>query len=636
MLKNMALLVCLLFTVKSISQEFSYSSTSIPNSLQEHANAVVRLDESIINIESRNNMVVTQKRVVTVLNKAGNKYVEAFVGYDNYRKVKGIDAIIYDATGKQIKKFKKKDFIDHSAVDGGTLYSDSRVLFMGYTPTNYPYTVEFICEIKTPNTAAIPSWYPIDGYFVSIEKSIYKITDNANLGLKHKEKNFENYSSVTFEESTNTLQYSAENIKALRPEDLSPSLVQIVPSALIMSEKFHYNGLDGNASNWKEMGDWIKSDLLDGRGQVSEETKNIVLKLVEGVQDPIKKAKLVYNYVQDNTRYISVQVGIGGIQPIAASEVDELKYGDCKGLTNYTQALLNLVGVQSYYTIVEAGKDIIDFEEDFPSLAQGNHIILCLPYKEDKIWLECTSQTHPFGFIGDFTDDRSVLVVKEDDSKIIKTEFYPADINHQSISATIDLKEDSSIEASLKIKTKGVQYDNRFFLENQSEKDILEYYKELWGYVNGLDIEAYKFKNDKNDVEFQEDLTVYARNYASKIGDRLIFNANVFNRNSFVPDRYRNRTLPFRIQRGYVDEDTFEIIIPSGYTVEALPENQTITNKYGDYQISFSKENNIIRVKRKLLIKKGDYPKTEYKAYRMFRKSISRNDNLKIALKKTI
>ena len=81
----------------------------------------------------------------------------------------------------------------------------------------------------------------------------------------------------------------------------------------------------------------------------------------------LEKAKIVYRYVQDNTRYISVQVGIGGIQPIAAIEVDELKYGDCKGLTNYTQALLDIAGVESFYTIVQAGKEIVDFDSDFAS-----------------------------------------------------------------------------------------------------------------------------------------------------------------------------------------------------------------------------------------------------------------------------
>ncbi len=55
--------------------------------------------------------------------------------------------------------------------------------------------------------------------------------------------------------------------------------------------------------------------------------------------------------MQDKTRYISVQIGIGGWKPMLADDVNKLGYGDCKGLTNYTKALLEAVDVPSYYTL---------------------------------------------------------------------------------------------------------------------------------------------------------------------------------------------------------------------------------------------------------------------------------------------
>mgnify|MGYP001126063175 FL=1 len=97
-------------------------------------------------------------------------------------------------------------------------------------------------------------------------------------------------------------------------------------------------------------------------------------------------------------RYISVQIGIGGWKPISAEEVDENKYGDCKGLTNYTKALLRTVGIESNYCVVSAGSEIKDISEDFPSM-QGNHVILNIPQEgKSDLWLECTSQDTPFNF----------------------------------------------------------------------------------------------------------------------------------------------------------------------------------------------------------------------------------------------
>ena len=623
-----------LISIFGFSQsEDIYRANFIPQELMTKANAVVRLNDLRVVIESQDELNIVQKRIVTVLNEKGNSAIQAYTGYNKYYKIKKIEARIFNESGEEIKKIKKKDFIDHSAVDGGTLYSDSRVLFMGYTPISYPYTVEFICEIETSNTASIPNWRPIDDYYVSIQNDTYWLSDEANLGLRFKEKNFKNFSVVS-STTPNALSYTLENQQSVEPEDFGPSFAKFTPQVLVAVEHFSYYGVKGSAKNWLEYGNWVNEELLKGRSDVSEATKQDILRLTNGIEDPIAKAKAVFEFVQENTRYISVQVGIGGMQPISALEVDELKYGDCKGLTNYTQALLKVAGVESYYCIVESGKEIVDFEDDFASMEQGNHIILAIPNKDkDMVWLDCTSQLHPFNFIGDFTDNRNVLVVKPNESEIIKTKIYSDSLNYQSTNANINFDGNGNLSASIIRKTRGLQYDNRFYIERQKKEDIIEYYKEFWGYVNNLEVLNFDFNNDKENVEFTEDINVEANNYSTNTGDRMLFRPNIFNQNSFIPDRYRNRKMPLEISRGYLDEDHFTIRIPDGYEVEALPDNILIENNFGTYKFEISNNDNVISYNRTLFIKKGKYPSSAYSNYRNFRKMVSKGDNSKIVLK---
>lgn len=619
----------------SFSQtENTISASTIPVNLLAKANAVVRLSDISISIEAQDELLITERRIVTVLNEKGNVAVQAYAGFDNYNKIKDIEAQIYDENGSEIKKIKKRDFIDQSAVDGGTLYSDSRVLYLGYMPITYPYTVEFTVTIKTSNTAALPTWRPINGYFVSVEKASYTLKDKANLGLRYKEKNLDEFNIKT-SNSENTLSYTLENISPIIPEDFSPSFSKFTPQVLVATENFHFYGVDGKAKNWSEFGDWINNALLAGRNTVTEDTKRQIIELTATIEDPIEKAKKVFEYVQNNTRYISVQVGIGGVQPIPALEVDELKYGDCKGLTNYTQSLLEVAGVKSYYSIVEAGREIIDLEEDFASLEQGNHIILAIPNNDDLLWVDCTSQIHPFNFIGDFTDSRNVLVVKPEASEIIKTTTYPDSLNYQSTYAQVKLEPDGSVSSQIKRKTFGLQYDSRFIIERQASKDIIEFYKESWGYVNNLEVSNYSFTNDKLNVEFTETVDVEANNFATFIGDKLLFKPNIFNQNSYVPNRYKNRKLPVEISRGYKDEDNFVFTIPQGYEIEALPENVSLSNKFGTYLFEIKREDDKVIYNRTLVIHKGEYANTDYKDYRDFRKNVSKGDNSKIVLKTT-
>jgi len=615
--------------------EINFNVQTIPDVLKKNAHAVIRFEKLKIEIDSQDEMRIYGQRIITVFDEQGNSAVGAVLGYDDFTNIKKIEAEIYDASGKEIERYKKNDFLDYSAVDGGTLYSDSRVLFMNYMPLSYPYSVQFTYQINTPNTAAIYSWRPIRNYFVSVEESQYEVIDYAGLGLRFKEKSFQDF-EIESSKSDSSLYYQLNNVKAFKPEDLSPNISEITPSVLSAVEFFHFNGVDGQAKNWKDFGTWVNSSLLSGRDAISYETKQKIEELTDGLQDPLDKAKRIYEFVQNNTRYISVQVGIGGVQPITALEVDKLKYGDCKGLTNYTQALLKHVGVESYYTIVQAGRTIEDLEDDFATLEQGNHIILGIPDDDDIVWVDCTSQVHPFGFIGDFTDSRKVLMIKPNESEIVKTTTYDEYQNYQQTQANVQLNAEGDIKALVKIKTNGIQYDSRFFLKDNSSKNQLDHYKSYWKHVNNLNILSKSFDNDRDSIAFKEVIKLNAKKYASKSIDRLIFSPNIFNQNSYVPDRYRSRKFQLVIQRGYLDHDHFEIEIPEGYQIEAIPDKFEIKNKFGEYAIESLQFENKIKFNRKLLIKDGTYPKSEYSNYRDFRKEIAKHDTSIIVLKRIL
>src|SRR6478736_1099774 len=183
-----------LFTTSFLfAQKNDYSSLTISDSLKENANAIVRLNQIDVVIASQRSMNIKTKRVVTVLNGHGLEAVEAYRNYDKTTAVKNILATIYDSFGKEVKKIKRGDFRDVSAVNGSTLFSESRYIYLDFTPTQYPFTIVFESEMETSNTAFLPQWMPLNDYAVSIEKSILNLSYPSNLGFKYKEFNFSNF-----------------------------------------------------------------------------------------------------------------------------------------------------------------------------------------------------------------------------------------------------------------------------------------------------------------------------------------------------------------------------------------------------------------------------------------------------------
>ncbi len=621
---------CLFFlSIFSFSQTpDNYIALLAPQDLMTKVNAIVRYDNQRIEINAIDDMVVHTKRIVSIYNKYGDKHANSLEFYSDNSSIKTIEARIYDSAGNEIKKIKKNDFTDNSAVSGGTLYSDSRIKYYDYTPISYPYTIEFISEVRHNTTAFIPQWRLVTGYFLGIEHAEYKIENHSGIPLKIKKENIDNNQVVEVSEN----HFTIKNLPGVNYESYSPSLVTFTPNVKPALTKFNMNGVEGVNTNWKDFGKWVYGELLTGTDILPQSAIDDVKALTEGVEDKIERAKIVYKYMQDKTRYISVQIGIGGWKPMLADDVNTLGYGDCKGLTNYTKALLEAVDVPSYYTLVFGGRNILDIDDEFSS-AQGNHAILCVPNDGENIFLECTSQTNPFGFSAGFTDDRVVLLVKPEGGEIVRTKRYEADESVQNTIANIIMDDAGGFTADVNVKTTGFQYSLHEGIENKTERDQHNYYKNYWDNINNITIENIDIVNDKDTVILSENVKLSATNYASKSGDRLIFQPNMFNRVTTIPSRYIDRKLEFKIDRSFKDTDEFIIQLPLGLKVEAMTDAKEIKSQFGTYSFKIETlENNKLKYTRTYILLKGNYAKEDYKAFRDFRKQIVKNDKSKIVL----
>ncbi|GGA64395.1 hypothetical protein GCM10008015_01620 [Flavobacterium palustre] len=626
-------IILMFFALQLQAQNNEYPLTLIADSLKENANAIVRLYQIDVAISSQRSMNIKTKRVVSVFNESGLSAIDAFENYDKTTSVKNIEARIINAFGNEIKRIRRKEFKDVSAISGSTLFSDSRYIYLDYTPTQYPFTIIYESEVETSNTAFIPSWFPVQDYLVGVEQSILNVMHPNNLGFKKKEFNFSGFNIQKETDTDTQLSYKATGILAQRQEPYC-NVSAIFPKLIMGLEYFNLEGEDGTAKSWKEFGKWYYDEILTGTTQLSPETVSKIKALVGSEIDPIAKAKMIYDYVQKKSRYVSIQVGIGGWKPMLANDVDRLGYGDCKALTNYTRSLLDIVGVPSYNTILYGDTHKRDIVSDFVSM-QGNHMILAIPTENDYVWLECTSQDDPFGYQGKFTDDRAVLVIKPTGGEIVHTKIYDDKTNLQNSKGGYSIDEKGNFSGNINIASEGSQYSNKANLENSQPIERETHYKEYWSNINNLKLNKITFSNDKEKVVFVEKVDLNAFNYATVSGTKMIFTLNAYNQFAASVKRIRNRKNPFEIERGYVDIDEVEVVLPLNYTIEFLPSNFELNSKFGDYKTEIIKKDATHLVyKRTLSVNKGSYSNTDYDQYRLFMEQVSRNDNAKIILTK--
>ena len=81
-------------------------------------------------------------------------------------------------------------------------------------------------------------------------------------------------------------------------------------------------------------------------------------------------------------------------------------------------------------------------------------MILAVPYDNEIIFLECTNQINPFGYLGTFTSDRNALMLKPEGAEIVRTTRYDFDKNTQFTKASFILNSDKSIRGNVSIDSK--------------------------------------------------------------------------------------------------------------------------------------------------------------------------------------
>ncbi len=616
------------------AQELKYSILGLSSESKLNANLVVRSESIEIEIRDINSLVVTTKRVTTLLNDNADRYATIYEFYDKTRKIKKQELLVYDKFGQEIAKFKNSDFQDVSAISSNDLYTDNRLKYIEYTPTEYPVTLVYQSEVATSETAFIEPWTPLPVPYISVEESSYLVRNLAKIPIRFKEFNLEDY-DVTTNHTEFDLNYTMSNAPALVREVMIPEFRSITPEVKVALNSFSLVNVQGFASDWKDFGAWQYNYLIKGLDELPPTTINEVNSLVAGITDKKEITRRVYNFVQNKTRYISVQLGIGGWKPYPAEQVDDLGYGDCKGLTNYTKALLKTQGIEANYTVVYAGAEQRDIDSEFASM-QGNHVILNVPLENEDIWLECTSQTMPFNFLGSFTDDRNVLLITPQGGEIVRTPAYINEANLQSSKGSYELLENGDIKGEVIINSNGISYDQKYRLKSKNTKEVQEHYLDLWGELKNVNLKKVVFKDDKESVNFTEDVQIEAQSYATTLNDKFIFKPNVFNINNYVPRKSKNRRYNFIISRGYKEVDSFNFKVPSNMTADYLPDEVTLNTKYGSYHLKVEDNGDgSFTYLRELSINKGDYQPDEYENYRAFRKSVKKHDNTKVVFKKT-
>ncbi|MBA4054721.1 MAG: hypothetical protein C0490_08425, partial [Marivirga sp.] len=534
------------------------------------------------------------------------------------------------AEGNQIKKLKQSEITDQSSISGYTLYDDSRIKHADLSQSTYPYTVEYEYVVVTKYLYSIPGFELYDDDEISTQKSSYSLLYPVELKPRYKLFKIQEPEVRLLADKQESLTWTFENIKPNKFEKFGPGSDKVVPNIKAAPVDFEYAGYVGSMKTWEDYGKW--NILLNkGRDVLPEETIRKIKGLTQNMKSTEEKVKAVYEYLQNKTRYVNISENIGGVQPFEAAVVDQNGYGDCKALSNYMVSMLKAIGINGYYTRIMAGEYATDIDASFPS-HQTNHIIVAVPNNKDTLWMECTSQTDPFGYLGTFTGDRKGLMITENGGKLVHTIRYKADQNLQSRSADVFVEKTGDATAKVKTVYSGLQYQNshlNFYLNNQYD-DQKKWLQENIA-IPSFDIVKFQMSEKKDKIPsatVSVDLSL--RRFATVSGKRIFLTPNLMNRSTYIPEKLEARKTNVLMRSAYKHIDTIRYHLPEGIYPEFMPQPVKLKSRFGEYEAGFTLDQDNLIYIRRIRMNKGEFPPESYNELIEFYRNLNKADNTKM------
>lgn len=527
---------------------------------------------------------------------------------------------IEDMSGNIIRKLDKKEIKDRSLLSNSNFYSDEFIKSFAIKHTTYPYRVVYSYERTLSRFLGIDlslhnkSRQPLRHGKLVVETQ----TDNP---IKYNYKNIDSFNTDTIPDAIRyTWEYSYT--PTLFPEVNASVNINKAPRIDIVPLSFKY-GVEGNHHNWASFGNYIYR-LNKGRDILTITEKEKIDNLLTGINDDREKAKILYHYLQDHTRYINVNIKVGGLQTYPAEYVCINKYGDCKALSNYMIALLKHAGINSHYTLIRSDQRIYDVDNDFPS-QEFNHVIVTLPLKEDTIYLECTSKNMPFGYIHTSIQGRKALLVDENNSRLITLpSMLPEDII-SSRSFYLELSSMSSINVKMISNERGRDYEFSNFLNADINKNEVERYIRNSLFKGSYDLIDYKLSNhNRDEAVISSEINCRMHNIIKKYGNNIILSPFPIQLPAYEsPDK---RTQDVQIDYPLFNTDTIIYKIRD-IEIAKIPEDISIDTDYGYYKLSFVITDSRLIINKSILIRAGRYTMEEYKGFYNFIMKIKNIEN---------
>lgn len=612
----------------------------------DETTAVRLLSETELVVAANGKVRRRVRGAVRILRRGGEQYSVVRATQDSWSKVQHMRVWVIPASGKSTEA-GTKDAIETSMVDvaGGELITDARMKVLGVAGAAVGATVGF--EIQTEGSAL-----ELADYF-RFQDAIPVIEARYLLRLPRGWQVTPSWINHTPQEAqrpaANEWHWTLRDIPAVAIESRMPSWDGVTGQLFLA---FSPPDSVPRLSSWRGIGTWML-ELSRDRAVATPEIRARAAELLAGHSQPLARIRALATFVQQEVRYVGIQLGIGGFQPHYAADVLRNRYGDCKDKALLLGVLLAEAGIQSLPVLVNTDRTQVG--PHTPPSLRFDHVILAIRLPGDAdagalqaigaapdggtlLYFDPTDEFTSLGRLPGLLQGGHGLLVLPEESQLVQLPVVEPGQNGVRRSGQLKLSAEGVLTGDLVEQFIGEQGDvqRRYLRGVAREADLFKPLEaRLADSMAAFRITAATIGNQtltNLPLEWRFSLTASA--YARRSGDLVMLRPRLLGTKAEqLPDEKTARVHDFLLGEVRTDHDEFVIELPAGYMPDSVPDPVEVDLGFAAYRSRTEINGTTLRYSRTYEVREPLLPAARLEEYRRLHREIARDERAVVLLK---
>jgi hypothetical protein len=597
------------------------------------SDAVIIKDEAVMEIETDGGALYTHHRIMKIFSDPGKRYSRQEIPFNQSVSVIKIKARTIHPDEEEFL-LETEDIRERSLFSDYVLYSDSKVKEFYFPRATRNCVVEYEYQLRFSSLLYWSDWF-FQSHLPTLH-SKYTLATPRYFDVNVRVLNDKIVPKVDFRKGKKLFVWETFNQEAIRQEVFMPPAADLASRVAFSPIEFKFEGKTYPSATWDDIAGWYRD--ISQAGSVSTEELNLLAhELTSGLHSREEKMKVLFDYIQEHVRYISVAVGTGAFKPLPCDEILEYGYGDCKDMAALLTTLLNAVEIEAFPAMLST-KGHRKVLTDMPKVKQFDHVVTAVPSADSYIWLDPACRNCRFGELPYEDQGASALVVRPDGGELTITPETEEDTNFTRTLWEVKLNSDGSAWGEVTIQAAG--QEGLAFRASLTELKPQRRRKALSGYLSSWFTDPYLLGAEfRNFEEKDSSISVRASFEAERFGvereDRLFLPVNLHTQNYLnLMFPHAERRSPVIFDYRFINTDQLNISVPEGFQIEYLPDPVRLDESFGLFESTYRSEEDRVLHRRVFVRKELLAPVADYDRLKDFYDQAAAADNQWIILRR--